>query len=97
MIEAMVFLAGLLIWVWLLVKSMETRSLTVSWVCGGLCFLGAAWALAQSVEQEQTQPCAQYETRPQYNAATKTLMPMRVCVLRGEWVTESSYEIEDDE
>ena len=88
MIEAMVFLAGLLIWAWLFFKSMETGSFTVRLVCGGVCFLGAAWALSQSVEQDSTQPCAQYETRSQYNAATKTMMPMRVCVLRGEWVTE---------
>jgi len=92
MIGAMAGLAVFMIWVWLFFKATETDSFTVRWVCGSLCFLGVAWALAQLVEQEQTQPCAQYETRSQYNAATKTMMPMRVCVLRGEWVTEQEIQ-----
>lgn len=33
-------------------------------------------------------PCHKYETQLMYNAATKTMMPSRVCVLRGEWVEE---------
>lgn len=31
-------------------------------------------------------PCHEYETRLMYNASTKTMMPSRVCVLRGEWI-----------
>ena len=31
-------------------------------------------------------PCVKYETQMHYNAATKTMMPARACVLRGEWV-----------
>ena len=34
-------------------------------------------------------PCHKYETQMMYNSATKTMMPSRVCVLRGEWVKES--------
>ena len=41
-----------------------------------------------SMDHEKQNPCAQYETRMQYNPATKTMMPMRVCVLRGEWIGE---------
>jgi len=37
---------------------------------------------------EEKGPCAQYETQLYYNAATKTMMPAKVCVLRGEWVEE---------
>jgi putative ABC transport system permease protein len=40
------------------------------------------------VEHEQKNPCVTYESRLTYNAATKTMMPMRVCVERGEWITE---------
>lgn len=35
---------------------------------------------------ERKGPCVKYETQMHYNAATKTMMPARVCVLRGEWV-----------
>lgn len=34
-------------------------------------------------------PCVSYETQMYYNAATKTMMPARVCVLRGEWINEA--------
>ncbi len=37
-------------------------------------------------EEEKQGPCAKYETQWSYNAATKTNMPYRVCVERGEWV-----------
>ena len=36
--------------------------------------------------QEVYAPCVKYEQRMIYNAATKTMMPARVCVERGEWV-----------
>lgn len=38
--------------------------------------------------KEIEHPCAEYELRMHYNPATKTMMPMRVCILRGEWVTD---------
>lgn len=38
------------------------------------------------VESNNKGPCVKYETQMHYNAATKTMMPARVCVLRGEWV-----------
>jgi MFS family permease len=38
-------------------------------------------------EAEESQgPCAKYETQWSYNAATKSSMPYRVCVERGEWI-----------
>ena len=42
------------------------------------------------IKEDEKGPCHQYETRWMYNAATKTMMPSRVCVLRGEWVEEHS-------
>lgn len=45
-----------------------------------------------SMENEKQNPCAQYETRMQFNPATKTMMPMRVCVLRGKWVEEEQMK-----
>lgn len=41
-----------------------------------------------SIKESEKGPCHQYETRMMYNAATKTMMPSRVCVLRGEWVED---------
>ena len=44
-----------------------------------------------SVSKFNTQrPCVEYETRMMYNAATKTMMPARVCIERGEWINEST-------
>ncbi len=40
------------------------------------------WAIGNS----DNKPCAKYETTMQYNAATKTMMPIRYCALKGEWV-----------
>lgn len=37
-------------------------------------------------EEEKQGPCVKYETQLSYNAGTKTTMPYRVCVERGEWV-----------
>lgn len=39
----------------------------------------------KTVENEQG-PCFEYRTQQMYNSATKTMMPARVCVERGEWV-----------
>lgn len=38
------------------------------------------------IESNNKGPCVKYETQMHYNAATKTMMPARVCVERGEWV-----------
>ena len=37
-------------------------------------------------QEESKGPCAKYETQWSYNAATKSNMPYRVCVERGEWI-----------
>ena len=38
------------------------------------------------VESNNKGPCVKHETQMHYNVATKTMMPARVCVQRGEWV-----------
>lgn len=47
-----------------------------------VCLASAFWAMSQP----DNKPCARYETTMQYNAATKTTMPMRYCAQYGEWV-----------
>jgi hypothetical protein len=59
-----------------------------AWVYGGVAVVMLALVINGLAEYEQENPCVEYESRLTYNAATKTMMPMRVCVLRGEWVTE---------
>ncbi|AHX01089.1 hypothetical protein M316_0024 [Nitrincola phage 1M3-16] len=44
-------------------------------LAGLLMFLGS----------QDSKPCARYESIMQYNPATKTMMPMKVCVQYGEW------------
>lgn len=47
-----------------------------------ICIASALWFLTQ----EDDQPCVRYETTMQYNAATKTTMPVRYCAQYGEWL-----------
>ena len=47
-----------------------------------VCLASAFWAMSQP----DNKPCVRYETIMQYNAATKTTMPMRYCAQYGEWV-----------
>ena len=56
-----------------------------AWVYGGVAVVMLAFVLNAAAKHEQENPCVEYESRLAYNAATKTMMPMRVCVLRGEW------------
>lgn len=55
-----------------------------------LALLGWAGLLTLIVmacmQDEQKGPCVSYETQIHWNAATKTMMPARICVQRGEWI-----------
>ncbi len=55
------------------------------WVYGGVAVWMLAWGINLSIQYERDHPCVAYESRLTYNAATKTMMPMRVCVERGQW------------
>lgn len=66
----------------------DTQPDTVRWACGIVCILSLGWVLSKVVENEQKYPCIEYEAQMMYNAATKSMMPMRVCVRRGEWMPE---------
>lgn len=56
-----------------------------AWVYGGVAVWMLAWGINAMLEHERDNPCVAYESRLTLNAATKTMMPMRVCVERGEW------------
>ena len=51
-----------------------------------LVVVGLAWVIKQGNDNEARHPCVEYELQMTYNAATKTMRPMRVCIERGEWV-----------
>ena len=56
-----------------------------AWVYGGVAVVMLALVINGLAEYEREHPCVAYESRLTYNAATKTMMPMRVCVERGKW------------
>lgn len=47
-----------------------------------------AIAILAMKEQEDRGPCFRYETKLMYNASTKTMMPAKICVERGEWTND---------
>lgn len=49
-----------------------------------LIFLLLGLVINYTTKTEATGPCHEYKTEMMYNDATKTFMPYRVCVLRGE-------------
>jgi hypothetical protein len=51
-----------------------------------LVVVGLAWVIKQGIDDEARHPCVEHELRMTYIAATKTMMPLRVCIERGEWV-----------
>lgn len=65
-----------------LIMDGDTTSIVLGVLGLIICLSSAFWALSQS----DNKPCARYETTMQYNAATKTTMPMRYCAEYGEWV-----------
>ena len=46
------------------------------------CIASAFWVVGSSEDK----PCVKYDTTYQYNAATKTTMPVQYCAVEGEWV-----------
>lgn len=52
----------------------------------GLLIIMIALIIKGLSEDGAEGPCVEYKTQYSYNAATKTNMPYRVCVERGEWV-----------
>ena len=52
-----------------------------------IAILGFGFAFQLAIQQDAKGPCVHYEMQLYYNAATKTMMPAKVCTIRGEWVT----------
>lgn len=73
--------------VWLTLKAAE-GSMRAGAAAIGLVVVILGGMINASIKEGKKGPCHQWETRLMYNAATKTMMPSRVCTLRGEWVEE---------
>ena len=84
---AAIIVATLVVFMWLTVKVVDGSVLA-----GAAAIVLVTVALGVlfnvMIKEDEKGPCHQYETQLMYNAATKTMMPSRVCVLRGEWVEE---------
>lgn len=72
---------------WLTVKAVD-GSVLAGAAAIGLVVVVLGVVINASIKEEEKGPCHQHETRLMHNAATKTVMPSRACVLRGEWVEE---------
>ena len=87
-VYAAVIVSVLVFLVWLIAKTMDgSMQAMVGVILLTTVILGVV--LSISFKESEKGPCHKYETQMMYNAATKTVMPYRVCVLRGEWVKES--------
>lgn len=86
-VYAVVIVSVLVLFIWLMVKVMNgSVQAMVGTIALMIVVLGGM--INVSLKQNEKGPCHKYETQMMYNAATKTMMPSRVCVLRGEWVKE---------
>ena len=84
LVSAIVVIA-IVVGFWLGNRALEGCIVSTVAVCFAL-FLIFGLVFNVATKSEAKGPCHQYETKLMYNAATKTMMPSRVCVLRGEWV-----------
>lgn len=80
------WLAAVLAVTWFSLEWFDGLGAFVGLALAGLIFVTPIIYLSRAADAEG--PCVQYETQMHYNAATKTMMPARVCVLRGEWIEE---------
>jgi len=92
MFETFVFIILACVWFVVAINALVTlldRGVTLEFAFSVFALAGIlAWFISSYADYEKQYPCTLYETRMHYNAATKTPMPMRVCVERGEWVDE---------
>lgn len=78
--------------IWLGARALEGDRLATIGLCFILSIIVFGLVHNSIIESEAKGPCHKYETKMMYNAAIKTMMPSRVCVLRGEWVDDERDE-----
>lgn len=81
--------------IWLGVRAMDGNRLAAAGVCF-IIFIILGLVINSVIKSESRGPCHKYETQMMYNTTTKTMMPSRVCVLRGEWVDDEKETSHDN-
>jgi hypothetical protein len=71
---------------WFLIRTIEDEDWRYGIGAAVMLILLLAFVMKLAAEDNAKGPCVKYETQWSYNAATKTNMPYKVCVERGEWV-----------
>lgn len=85
----------LVVFIWLGVRAMDGDRLATVGICF-IVFIILGLVINSAIKSESKGPCHEYKTQLMYNAATKTMMPSRVCVLRGEWIDSEMEQSYDD-
>lgn len=90
-------IAGVLTVLWIVAASMliykvldaatnNSGNAALVYIIAGIFFsLSVAGIFYLEDSEEKKGPCVKYDIQMRHNPATKTMMPARVCVLRGEW------------
>jgi hypothetical protein len=81
--------AGFVFWIgailWLSWQAVETDG-PIYWIGAVVVFTaGIGFGIQKGIDQRNSGPCVQSEIQMHYNPATKTVMPAKVCLNRGEW------------
>lgn len=78
---------------WLIMKASDSDSLLSLRTAIAVIFWSVIIGLIViAAEKRETRyPCTDYEIQTRYNPSTKTMLPMKVCVQRGEWVNPDDY------
>lgn len=82
-VATVIVVAWICVAVWLITKSIDENNALYA-VMALFVVIGPFFYFISS--SNEIGPCVQYETQMHYNAATKTTMPAKVCVNRGEWI-----------
>lgn len=81
------FLSVIFAWSIALDSSIESDSGLKKLLAFSVAIAWTAFLLSVIITNSaEDKPCIEYKQQMHYNAATKTMMPMRICVKRGEWV-----------
>lgn len=93
LISAMIVIV-LVVVIWLVSRALDSDRVAAVGVFF-IIFIIIGLVVNSVIKTEDKGPCHKYETQMMYNVATKTMMPSRVCVLRGERVGDGK-EISHD-
>ena len=89
-VVAALLVCGMLAWFFATWRCIDAENWLTRWLWGGVAVAITVGGLGAIIQGDMAAnargPCLRYETIMMFNAATKTVMPVRHCVERGEWV-----------